>query len=107
MLKFIITTILLSNFAMADENAWDIDSCMENIIRQFTCTIHNQKVFVDLQAIETELDYKVASFEQIYGIYVKNIESGRLYISCDDSGELKNVKHEVGGKSQPVTCESN
>jgi len=101
MIYFALLTV--SIFAKA-ESVWDYDSCMESIVRQFTCSINGQEVFIDLETASTQLSYKSADDEEIFGVYVENVAGGKLYISCDDSAELKNVNHEVNGTSQVVTC---
>ncbi len=99
-----IAVLTVSQFTMAEESVWDYDSCMENTSRQFSCDIEGQKVSVDLELESTQLSYKAASDEQIYGIFVEGILGGRLYISCDDSATLKQVQFESQASSKPVRC---
>lgn len=99
----LLSMLFISQFAFA-ESAWNYDSCMENVIRQFSCSINGKQVAVDLESQSTELAYKAGRGEKIYGIFVKNIANGELYIKCDDSGELKQVQYQVQGSSQVVSC---
>lgn len=82
--------LTVSSLARA-ESEWNFDSCMENVMRQFTCSIKGQKVPVDLESPRTQLSYISVSEGKIYGLIVENVANGELYVSCDDSADLKNV----------------
>ena len=94
---FVYVTLLVVSSLAAAESAWDYDSCMEGMSRQFTCSINGKKISVDLEASSAKMSYKVpdVSGEKIYGIFIGNIDGGELYISCEDGGTLEKVRFEI------------
>ncbi len=94
-----------TNFAKA-ESAWDYDSCMENLIRQFSCSIDGKDVEVDLESTHQKMSYKVPEVgsEKVLGVFVHDVNGGELYIKCDDSGKLEDVQFSIAGASKKVSC---
>ena len=97
--------VLTASVSALAESAWDFDSCMENMVRQFTCSVKGKNVFVDLESSSAQVDYKSAGQDRIYGVTVKNVAGGELYVTCDDSADLKSVTYVADGSSQVVACE--
>lgn len=89
-------------------NEWSFDSCMENVIRQFSCKVDGRTIAIDLEKRSTKLAFKTKSgsqnTEKILGILIKNKKFGDIYISCDDSGTLENVQLIKNKKAKKINC---